>query len=307
MDIITWYPHDSEDPNLSKAYKKFSASMSMKFRPFTFAWMMWLLATEFLTLFLTVPRIMYEAFRLTYFKKLLVYARPEPTSLGAVKLQKPSNFELYCLEIVKKHLSTECRRRYISLTLELPGGETFIFESDQESKSVMAMKLVNYELFTWLCTCGNAHTALACLWSESNYNIEPVSRLSFFVNLFESKTRTGSLSQRLLFPRELDDNGNTVIDQLTATQSVLISCWSFYLAVVLFLMNLITPWAADTDPTPSERVRRCQESLEKVQDADDSTIQQQSSFDLKADLDLIRSQKFVLSRLKLWLEKDLKK
>ncbi|KAI8916071.1 hypothetical protein EDD86DRAFT_244027 [Gorgonomyces haynaldii] len=103
---------------------------------------------------LTVPRIMYEASRLSFAKKLPVYPRPNPGTKGdgaTVVTRNPSSFQHLCLQMLKAHLSEACESKNKSLIIETPL-ERLEFGA-QPAKDVI--KIHNWQFFVRMITSDN--------------------------------------------------------------------------------------------------------------------------------------------------------
>ncbi|KAL2915279.1 hypothetical protein HK105_205144 [Polyrhizophydium stewartii] len=95
--------------------------------------------------FLTVPRIMYEAFKLAYLRGLPVFQRPTPysgvmhgSSAQTVVRKHPDAFQHVCVEIFTAHLSALASVRGASVSLVLSDGTTTVIGGAEKGSPAAA-------------------------------------------------------------------------------------------------------------------------------------------------------------------------
>jgi cyclopropane-fatty-acyl-phospholipid synthase len=104
---------------LQGAKVAFAASLRGDGRPLTDATCLRLVCRQPLTLFLTMPRILWQAALLYYRKRLPVYSKPDPASPLTTLRSRPTLFERSCLAIVCRLLTGIATGH---LVLRLPDG-----------------------------------------------------------------------------------------------------------------------------------------------------------------------------------------
>ncbi|EGF82662.1 hypothetical protein BATDEDRAFT_22728 [Batrachochytrium dendrobatidis JAM81] len=98
--------------------------------PFTTVILLYVLLIFPFNAFLTVPRIMYEAIRLAYNHKLVVYQRPAPVvgiqenAAKTIVHKSPDTFQRACLQIVLDHLNNQVAISKIHINVSFPNGSS---------------------------------------------------------------------------------------------------------------------------------------------------------------------------------------
>jgi len=97
---------------------------------------------------LTVPRIMWQAVKLHYLKKLRVFEKPNPSSPMTLRTVPATPVQKICMSLVFKYLS---RIEKGCLQMNLPDGQMFRFGSGP----AIAMNIRNYGFFTRIIRDGD--------------------------------------------------------------------------------------------------------------------------------------------------------
>jgi hypothetical protein len=161
---------------------KFSASLHARHAaPFKTNTVLGVLTTHPFILFLTLPRILYEAAVLHYRRRLDVYKRPEPkpvrwttappsaltpTKGGGIGWQHPTLLERAARRIVTTFLARCADALGVAITLQPgdPSEQTQRFDAHHDGADGMTRKLVisylSPRFFTLLILAGDASTAL---------------------------------------------------------------------------------------------------------------------------------------------------
>jgi len=106
--------------------------------------------------FLTVPRILWEAGKLSFMKKLPVFSKPNPKGF-TITCNDPDKCESYYLKIVSNYLKTICLQKGMRLIISLPTfqkNKTLEF-GPNDAKHEITVKLNNFSLITSLATSSN--------------------------------------------------------------------------------------------------------------------------------------------------------
>ncbi|WKZ56509.1 MAG: DUF1365 family protein [Bdellovibrionota bacterium] len=96
---------------------------------------------------LTMPRILIQAARLHYQKRLSVYERPAPSHPDTVVVRGPSLYERFAMGAVCKLLQ---RIRYGTLVLALPNGKEVCFTGSRAQEPQVKLQVRDYDLFARL-------------------------------------------------------------------------------------------------------------------------------------------------------------
>lgn len=119
--------------------------------------------------FLTMPRILLQAYKLHYGKRLAVYLRPEPfEALNAVARQGASKTDLYFMALVVAYLTKNrewipCKRVRFVLLPDAPP-RTIDVDGSQDSGEELIVTVLSYTFFTSLVT---SESPLTTLWTDS--------------------------------------------------------------------------------------------------------------------------------------------
>ncbi|KAI3635885.1 hypothetical protein MIR68_006523 [Amoeboaphelidium protococcarum] len=120
-----------------------------------------------LTILLTSPRIMMEAYLLTYHKRLAVYPKPDPQSSGGntIVYAQPDAFEKYCMNLVLRWM----RHQQVDISIQLcdPKLNPIIIGDGR-----LGIKLNNYNLFTWLVIYSDWKYVVHVLFEIKSIEIE---------------------------------------------------------------------------------------------------------------------------------------
>ncbi|KAI3644436.1 hypothetical protein MP228_010600 [Amoeboaphelidium protococcarum] len=120
-----------------------------------------------LTILLTSPRIMMEAYLLTYHKRLAVYPKPDPQSGGGntIVYAQPDAFEKYCMNLVLRWM----RHQQVDISIQLcdPKLNPIIIGDGK-----LGIKLNNYNLFTWLVIQSDWKYVIHVLFEIKSIEIE---------------------------------------------------------------------------------------------------------------------------------------
>ncbi|RKP06120.1 hypothetical protein THASP1DRAFT_25498 [Thamnocephalis sphaerospora] len=134
-----------------------------------------------LDVFLTMPRILYEAWRLAYRHYLPVFARPDPMS-STVTALPPSRFERHCMQIVHRWLDKHLANKHVYdrhggrvlLRLIQPCAPHKVVSLPQhlrtEPQRILAIQLCNYQLYTRLMTQRNVRDALLTTYATGGWH-----------------------------------------------------------------------------------------------------------------------------------------
>lgn len=151
---------------------------------------LWTLLTYGGAVFLTTPRILYEAYKLHYGKKLAVYLRPEPhEDLSAIGRQIAGSSETYFMELWLEYL--RANKEWIPCKLVkfdlLPASthERFI-EIEGSGDGELLIVVLSYQFFNSLAT---SSSPLTCLWTDSLSMQSPLFRVSdqrLFLEVFSA-------------------------------------------------------------------------------------------------------------------------
>lgn len=185
---------------------------------------LWTLLQFGSAVFLTVPRILYQAYVLHYGKKLAVYLRPEPfEDPGAIGRQAASPDDRYFMNLVLDSLrhrraSIDCKRIVFDI-LPSPALDdddngsssskkphtTITIECSNERGEELRITILSYTFFTSLVT---SESPLAALWTDSLARLSPDSPSSaspifrtsddlLFLRLFSKEVPLKSTSRRV--------------------------------------------------------------------------------------------------------------
>ncbi|TPX62896.1 hypothetical protein PhCBS80983_g00077 [Powellomyces hirtus] len=142
---------------------RLSARVSGESFPLTTQTCLYLMVTYPITAFLTVPRILKEAWKLAYQHKLKVYQKPAqhlfPPDGQSLVWKAPVGFPLWCSKLVEKHVTRQVDEKRISVTLRLPNGAEYVSEPCEggklRSKKNATILVVTPTFFTDLVTHHN--------------------------------------------------------------------------------------------------------------------------------------------------------
>lgn len=116
---------------------------------------------------LTMPRILFEAARLSWIRKLYFHAKPHPSSPMTIRVAPPTRKQRICTSIILKFLSRiECGR----LTLVMPNGDTQSFGGDKPGTSA-TIRIRDYDFFWWSIKEGDvgfAEAYMAGIWETES-------------------------------------------------------------------------------------------------------------------------------------------
>ncbi|TPX46382.1 hypothetical protein SeMB42_g03722 [Synchytrium endobioticum] len=146
------------------------------------------------TVFLTVPRIMWQAWKLAYMKRLGVYGRPNPKVHGGSNVsqtiihQEPTTFECFAMELVMNHLEL----LGLPLNLHLPDSANTIISlspvttNDYKAPSpAIDVHIHSFTFFTaWLCDVTNTSRALLSSFVRGDF---ACSDLAAFLSMLKDR------------------------------------------------------------------------------------------------------------------------
>ncbi|KAI8805643.1 hypothetical protein BJ742DRAFT_855773 [Cladochytrium replicatum] len=118
-------PGEENPENVLRIEKHLMARVWAEKYPLTGWTMAYLVSAYPITAFLTVPRIMYEAWKLAYQKHLPIYQRPHPYSdvhgqAMTIRRKKMTAFDLFCSDIAFAFLARQCKSHGAELQVILP-------------------------------------------------------------------------------------------------------------------------------------------------------------------------------------------
>ncbi|KAJ3140546.1 hypothetical protein HDU90_007846 [Geranomyces variabilis] len=189
-----------------------TARVSGPSRPLTSRTCLYLALSYPLNAFLTVPRIMKEAYKLAYDKRLKVYQKPgqflQPPD-GSALIRKPlQGYAKWAAVIVRAHLARQIEHSTIALTISMPNGLEHVYEPRSGGITAAAtLRVVTANLFSelvkdptdvgrallrtfvrgdWTCAPQELHTIVAVfrsrnpeptdgqrLWESANQTLGP--------------------------------------------------------------------------------------------------------------------------------------
>ena len=158
---------------------------------------------------LTMPRILFQAARLYYVRRLPVYTRPNPESPDTVRHAPATMKQRWCLSMVSRML---CRIEYGSLVLRLPDETELMFPGTKERTPRCSVTIKNYDTFVYLMQGGDVGAGEAYeagYWDADdltavlsvivknhhvlNFRHAGFSRLTSFINRFRHLRRKNSI------------------------------------------------------------------------------------------------------------------
>ncbi|TPX36722.1 hypothetical protein SmJEL517_g01180 [Synchytrium microbalum] len=140
-----------------------------------------------LTVFLTVPRIMWQAWKLAYVRGLSVYGKPHPLSPTSkssktIIRQVPTTFECYAIERVFRHI--ESLDLHTAIRFHFPDSQNTVIElSGRDSKPPIDITINAFGFFSAIVLSGDIGRALATCYVTGDY---VVSDLRAFLSLLKS-------------------------------------------------------------------------------------------------------------------------
>ena len=157
--------------------KKLTAQVNSTHAVYTTQLSSWVtLLTHATAVFLTVPRILIEAWRLHYSKKLGVYLRPEPVEgVSGIGRQTATQRDLYFQDLVVEYIRanvewTGCR----SITFKiLPSSEEIVIQGTGSDE--LEVIVLSHQFFSSLVT---SQSPLTCLFTDSIGPTTPLFRTS---------------------------------------------------------------------------------------------------------------------------------
>ncbi|KAI9139510.1 hypothetical protein BKA69DRAFT_1126462 [Paraphysoderma sedebokerense] len=168
---LNMYRYPSSDSNKasseSQAQKHLTATLDGSGVELTPRMLMYTSLKYPVTVFLTVPRIMLEAGKLAYKKRLLVYPRPNPIvnadkTSGTVVMKDPTFFESYSTSLFLDYLKSRIIHQpdlSISLYFPLPKSPVTISSSEVEATK-LHLTFHNHEFFARLLSSTNVISGL---------------------------------------------------------------------------------------------------------------------------------------------------
>jgi len=138
-----------------------------------------------INVFLTTPRILWEAAKLHYAKKLEVQRKPTPpTHQNSFVIRKPTQLELFCRQLFSKKLHNA---KIGSLSVEYPDGTLERFGNAQVSDSPQ-LTILDYKFFPRVVWGGDI--AFGEMYCEGLFECSDLTAtLRFFVDNFASLTK----------------------------------------------------------------------------------------------------------------------
>ncbi|KAI9298396.1 DUF1365-domain-containing protein [Neoconidiobolus thromboides FSU 785] len=103
---------------------------------------------------LTMPRILYEAFKLHYFKKITIFQRPTPR-VNSLLYKDPDFIESYCYKLIEAYFLKLSKAFNLKIHLNLPASPKYpnsstILNNITTVKDSLIFDFYGYELFTGL-------------------------------------------------------------------------------------------------------------------------------------------------------------
>ncbi len=131
------------------------------------------------TAFLTMPRILWQAARLHYEKRLKVYSKPIAHHDKTVQVKSPTLLQKLAMKVVLRFLNS---LKGAALRLRLPSHEVLTV-GDLEADSFLELDIHSYDFF-WLCAC-RGDVGLGEAYVQGLFDIEHLSDLlALFVQNF---------------------------------------------------------------------------------------------------------------------------
>ncbi|KAJ3175259.1 hypothetical protein HDU87_006341 [Geranomyces variabilis] len=146
----------ASDPSDSKLEALWlTARVSGPSRPLTSRTCIYLALSYPLNAFLTVPRILKEAYKLAYDKRLKVYQKPGQflqAPDGSALVRKPlQGFAEWAAVIVRAHVARQVEHSTIALTIAMPNGMQQVYEPrSAEITAAVTLRIVTANFFTEL-------------------------------------------------------------------------------------------------------------------------------------------------------------
>lgn len=140
---------------------------------------LWALLVYGSAVFLTVPRILYQAYIIHYSKKLAVYIRPEPhEDLSAIGRQVAGSSDQYFMAIWLEYLRSNkewipCKLVKFKV-LPASAADNYI-EIEGSGEGELLITVLSYQFFSSLAT---SESPLACLWTDSLSMSAPFFRVT---------------------------------------------------------------------------------------------------------------------------------
>ncbi|KAJ3071236.1 hypothetical protein HK102_006485, partial [Quaeritorhiza haematococci] len=185
--------------------KHFMAKVSGRAYPATNATILYILFMYPITLFMTVPRIMWEAGKLAYVRGLPVHQRPNPYSRqseagGTILYKVLKPFERFCMGRALRHLTSQClvHNESIRLTFVDPDLTSITIPSTHTNTKdtkidPICIQLRNYWLFTRLVLDGDdVGRALAVTYVRGDWIPKNEEHLKRFLKVMTRKTSADS-------------------------------------------------------------------------------------------------------------------
>ncbi|CCG81773.1 Putative uncharacterized protein [Taphrina deformans PYCC 5710] len=140
----------------------------------------WTLVKYGSAVFLTMPRILLQAYKIHYGKKLAVYLRPEPyEDIGAIGRSQASPVDSYFADLVFEYLRTNAEwlpcHRIIFNILPSPKNRQNVVIDGAGFEDQLEITVLSWSFFSSLVT---SESPLTCLWTDSLALSSPLFRTS---------------------------------------------------------------------------------------------------------------------------------